>query len=123
MAADLAGFVDAIGLARFALLGLSMGGRVGIAYAGGHAARIERLCIVDIGPEIHLPEMERIRRMMAGSPERIPSEEEAVEYVRLANPRAPEAELRERVRHGLRRLPDGGLEWKHDKALRAFLEI
>ena len=27
MAADLAGFVDAIGLARFALLGLSMGGR------------------------------------------------------------------------------------------------
>lgn len=48
MAADLAGFVDAIGLDRFAPLGLSMGGRVGIAYAGGHAARIERPCIVDI---------------------------------------------------------------------------
>lgn len=121
MAADVAGFVDAIGLDRFVLIGLSMGGRVGIAYAGGHAARIERLCIVDIGPEIHLPGMERIRQMMAGSPERIPSEEEAIEYVRLANPRAPEAGLSERVRHGLRRLPDGGLEWKYDKALRDMM--
>ena len=69
MAGDVAGFVDAIGLERFELLGLSMGGRVGIAYAGGHVARIERLCIVDIGPEIHLAGMDRIRRMMAVSPE------------------------------------------------------
>jgi pimeloyl-ACP methyl ester carboxylesterase len=121
MAGDVAGFVDALGLERFELLGLSMGGRVGIAYAGGHAARIERLCIVDIGPEIHLPGMERIRQMMAASPERIGSEEEAIEYVRRANPRAPEAGLRDRVRHGLRLLPDGGLEWKYDKALRDMM--
>ena len=121
MAGDVAGFVDALGLERFELLGLSMGGRVGIAYAGGHAARIERLCIVDIGPEIHLPGMERIRQMMAASPERIGSEEEAIEYVRRANPRAPEAGLCERVRHGLRPLPDVGLEWKYDKALRDMM--
>ena len=121
MAGDVAGFVDAIGLGRFELLGLSMGGRVGIAYAGGHVARIERLCIVDIGPEIHLPGMERIRQMMAGSPERIGSEEEAVELARRANPRAPEAGVRERVRHAIRSLPDGGLEWKYDKALRDMM--
>ncbi|MDP2700941.1 MAG: alpha/beta fold hydrolase, partial [Candidatus Rokubacteria bacterium] len=121
MAGDVAGFVDALGLERFELLGLSMGGRVGIAYAGGHTARIERLCIVDIGPEIHLPGMERIRQMMAASPERIGSEEEAIEYVRRANPRAPEAGLPERVRHGMRPLPDGGLEWKYDKALRDMM--
>jgi len=121
MAGDVAGFVDALGLERFALLGLSMGGRVGIAYAGGHAARIERFCIVDIGPEIHLPGMERIRQMMADSPERIESEEHAVEYVRRANPRMAEASLRERVRHGLRLLADGGFEWKYDKALRDMM--
>jgi pimeloyl-ACP methyl ester carboxylesterase len=121
MAGDVAGFVDAIGLERFELLGLSMGGRVGIAYAGGHVTRIERLCIVDIGPDIHLPGMERIRQMMAGAPERIGSEEEAVQLARRANPRAPEAGLRERVRHGLRSLPDGGLEWKYDKALRDMM--
>jgi pimeloyl-ACP methyl ester carboxylesterase len=121
MAGDVAGFVDAIGLERFELLGLSMGGRVGIAYAGAHAARIERLCIVDIGPDIHPPGMERIRRMMAVSPERIGSEEEVVELARRANPRAPEAGLRERVRHAVRHLPDGGLEWKYDKALRDMM--
>ena len=121
MAGDVAGFVDAIGLERFDLLGLSMGGRVGIAYAGGHAARIQRLCVVDIGPEIHRPGMERIRQMMAGSPERIRSEEEAFELARRANPRAPEAGLRERVRHAIRSLPDGGLEWKYDKALRDMM--
>jgi len=118
MAADVAGFVDALGLGRFELLGLSMGGRIGIAYAGGHAARIERLCIVDIGPEIHLPGMERIRQMMAASPERLESEEDAIDFVRRANPRAPEAGLRERVRHSVRPLPGGGVEWKYDKALR-----
>ena len=121
MASDVAGFADALGLGRFSLLGLSMGGRVGIAYAGGHAARIERFCIVDIGPEIHLPGMERIRQMMAESPERIESEEQAVEYVRRANPRMAEAGLRERVRHGLRPLADGGFEWKYDKALRDMM--
>jgi pimeloyl-ACP methyl ester carboxylesterase len=121
MAGDVSGFVDALGLERFELLGLSMGGRVGIAYAGGHVRRIERLCIVDIGPEIHLPGMERIRQMMAASPERLGSEEEVVELMRRANPRAPEAGLRERVRHGTRPLPDGGLEWKYDKALRDMM--
>ena len=122
MAGDVERFVEALGLGRFALVGLSMGGRVGIAYAGGsHAARIERLCIVDIGPEIHLPGMERIRQMMSGAPERIESEEQAVEFVRRANPRMAEAGLRDRVRHGLRPLAGGGFEWKYDKALRDMM--
>jgi len=121
MAGDFAGFVDALGLERFAVVGLSMGGRVSIAYAGGHAARIDRLCIVDIGPEIHPPGVERIRQMMAGAPERIESVEQAVQFVLRANPRMAEAGLRERLRHGLRPLPDGGFEWKYDKALREMM--
>jgi pimeloyl-ACP methyl ester carboxylesterase len=122
MAGDVEAFVETLGLERFALVGLSMGGRVGIAYAGGrHAARIERFCIVDIGPEIHAPGMERIRQMMSGSPERIESEEQAVEFVRRANPRMAEAGLRDRVRHGIRPLAGGGFEWKYDKALRDMM--
>ena len=122
MAGDVEAFVEALGLERFALVGLSMGGRVGIAYAGGrHAPRIERFCIVDIGPEIHAPGLERIRQMMSGSPERIESEEQAVEFVRRANPRMAEAGLRDRVRHGIRLLAGGGFEWKYDKALRDMM--
>ena len=46
MAGDVEGIVEALGLERFALVGLSMGGRIGIACAAGrHAARIDRFCI------------------------------------------------------------------------------
>jgi esterase len=121
MAGDLASFVDQLGLSTFALVGLSMGGRVAIAYAGAHPGRVARLVIVDIGPDIHLPGLERIRGMMSGAPERIESEEAAIEYVRGANPRSDEAELRHRVAQGLKRGADGALTWKYDKALRDMM--
>ena len=121
MADDLGAFVERLGLGRFTLLGLSMGGRVALAYAGAHAERIERLVIVDIGPDIHLAGLERIRAMMAAAPERIESESQALELIRRANPLYDDAELRHRVAHGLRRAPDGALTWKYDKALRDMM--
>jgi pimeloyl-ACP methyl ester carboxylesterase len=121
MAGDLAGFADRLELRTFTLLGLSMGGRVAIAYAGANPGRVERLVIVDIGPDIHLPGLERIRGMMSTAPERIDSKEQAIEYARRANPRSDEAELRHRVIHALRRAPDGVLTWKYDKALRDMM--
>lgn len=121
MADDLGAFADRLGLDRFLLLGLSMGGRVAIAYAGARPERVQRLVVVDIGPDIHLPGLERIRAMMAGAPERIESIEQAVAYVRRANPLYAEDELRQRVAHGLRRAADGSLEWKYDRALREMM--
>ena len=123
MAGDLAGFADRLELRTFTLLGLSMGGRVAIAYAGANPGRVERLVIVDIGPDIHLPGLERIRGMMSTAPERIDSKEQAIEYARRANPRSDEAELRHRVIHALRRAPDGVLTWKYDKALRDMMRV
>ena len=49
---DLDAFVHALGLGRVSLLALSLGGRVAINYAGRYPARVERLVVVDIGPEI-----------------------------------------------------------------------
>jgi len=121
MARDLGAFAGALGLGTFTLLGLSMGGRVAIAFAGSEPRRVERLVIVDIGPEIHLPGLQRIRGMMAGAAERLESVEQAMEYVRRANPLYDEAELRHRVTHGLKRLPDGSLAWKYDRALREMM--
>jgi pimeloyl-ACP methyl ester carboxylesterase len=121
MADDLAAFVSGLGLDRFALLGHSMGGRIAIQYAAAHAARLERLIVVDIGPDIELAGLQRVRDMMAQSPERIESEDWAVEYIRRANPRQDPHLLRERVRHGLKRLPDGGLTWKYAKGLRDMM--
>jgi pimeloyl-ACP methyl ester carboxylesterase len=121
MVADLAAFADGLGLERFHVCGLSMGGRVAIAYASQHAARLNRLVIVDIGPDIAPAGLARVRGMMAGSPERFASEAEAVAHVRRANPLYVEAELQHRVAHGLRRLADGGFAWKYAKGLRDMM--
>lgn len=121
MVEDLAGFAAAVGLERFSLVGHSMGGRIAIAYAAGHPERVERLVIVDIGPDISPEGLKRVRDMMASAPEAIPSEDWAVEYVRRLNPLYDPAELRHRVRHGLRRLPDGTLTWKYSRGLRDMM--
>ena len=71
MADDVAAFATALRLPRFALVGHSMGGRIAIRYAGDHAAHLDRLVIIDIGPEIDLAGLRRVRDMMAQSPERI----------------------------------------------------
>jgi pimeloyl-ACP methyl ester carboxylesterase len=121
MADDVAAFAGSLQLSRFALVGHSMGGRIAIKYAGDHAARLDRLAIVDIGPDINLVGLQRVRDMMAKSPERIESEEWAVEYIRRANPLQNVDMLRERVRHGLKRQPDGELTWKYAKGLRDMM--
>lgn len=121
MADDVAAFAGSLQLDRFALLGHSMGGRIAIQYAAAHAARLERLVIVDIGPDIALAGLQRVRDMMAQSPERIESEEWAVDYIRRANPLQDLDLLRQRVRHGLKRRPDGELTWKYAKGLRDMM--
>ncbi len=121
MADDVAAFAGSLQLDRFALLGHSMGGRIAIQYAAAHAGRLERLIVVDIGPDIALAGLQRVREMMSKSPERIESEEWAVEYIRRANPLQDVDLLRQRVHHGLKRLPDGELTWKYAKGLRDMM--
>jgi pimeloyl-ACP methyl ester carboxylesterase len=121
MADDVAAFAGSLRLERLALLGHSMGGRIAIQYAAAHAARLDRLVIVDIGPDIELTGLQRVRDMMSKAPERIESEEWAVEYIRRANPLQDVDLLRHRVRHGLKRLPDGELTWKYAKGLRDMM--
>ena len=48
---DLAAFVDTLGLGRFTLAGLSMGGWHSMLYTADHPDRVERIVMVDIGPE------------------------------------------------------------------------
>jgi pimeloyl-ACP methyl ester carboxylesterase len=121
LAGDLAAFVDALGLTTFALVGLSLGGRVGIQYAGTHPGRVSRLVVIDIGPDIAPAGRMRVGGLMAQAPERFATVDEALAYVRAGNPRYTEAMLRHRTEHGLRRHPDGGFTWKYDRALRELV--
>lgn len=117
MSADLAAFADALGLARFTLVGLSMGGRVAIAFAGQAPRRVDRLVVVDIGPEISEAGLLRVSTLMARSPELFTSLEHALAFHRVTNPLYTEAILRHRVEHGTRPT-EGGLTWKYDRGLR-----
>jgi esterase len=114
---DLLHFLDALKLSRVVLMGLSMGGNVAYLFAARHPERVERLAILDIGPEISPVGVARIARSTADS-DVFASEDEAVAQARGANPRPTDADLHHRVAHNLRRLPDGTLTFKWDKALR-----
>lgn len=117
MSADVAAFVDALGLHRVSIVGLSMGGRVAIAFAGQAPGRVDRLVVVDIGPDISEAGLVRVGTLMARSPELFPSLEHALAFHRLTNPLYTEAMLRHRVEHGTRPV-EGGLTWKYDRGLR-----
>ena len=115
---DLTAFADALGLRRCTLVALSLGGRVAINFAGTHPARVERLVIVDIGPEIAPLGRARVGALMAGAPERFESVEDVITHMRANAPLYTEGMLRHRAQHAVRPLPGGGFTWKYDRALR-----
>ena len=115
---DLEAFVDALRLARVSLVALSLGGRVAINYAGRHPDRVERLVVVDIGPDIAPAGRARVGMLMAGAPERFASLDEVATHLRANNPRYTDSMLRHRAQHAVRALPGGGFTWKYDRALR-----
>src|SRR5439155_1157585 len=93
------------------------GGGVAIAFAAHAPRRVDRLVLVDIGPEISEAGLIRVGTLMARSPELFTSLEHALAFHRVTNPLYTEAMLRHRVEHGTKPT-DGGLTWKYDRGLR-----
>jgi haloacetate dehalogenase len=54
MAADMVTVMDALGIDRFFLCGHDRGGRVSHRLALDHAARVRRLCVIDIAPTLDM---------------------------------------------------------------------
>lgn len=116
--ADLTGFVDAIGLDKFVLFGHSMGGRNSMAFAGANPERLERLCVVDIGPRVEPAGGNRITEELRAIPPHFDSFEEALAHVQTGNRFASESVMRRRLAGQTRQLPDGKLGWKFDPEIR-----
>ena len=113
---DLEQFVAALGLGSFILVGMSMGGRNSMLYAARHPEAVERLVIVDIGPEAPPPFAPR-----PGAPEDpgvFDSPSQVADFLRGQDPYPPEDYRQEVARHSVRQRPDGRYEWKWDPALR-----
>lgn len=117
MVADLAAFVRALGLEHYDLLGLSMGGSNSIHFAGSNPGGLERLVIVDIGPEILATGSGRIATGIRAA-DTFDTPEEAIAASRRANPRADEHELQHRARNNLLRTADGRWTFRYDRRLR-----
>jgi pimeloyl-ACP methyl ester carboxylesterase len=117
MVLDLEAFVAAMGLKRFTLLGLSMGGAVAFTYAGARPRELAALLIVDIGPAIETGGMQRIQTGVQANDVFV-SKDEAFAAARKANPRPPEAHHRHRMDPSLMRTEDGRWTYRYDRAMR-----
>jgi pimeloyl-ACP methyl ester carboxylesterase len=115
---DASEFIAELGLKRFSFLAHSLGGRVAYSLTAAHPEMVERLVIVDMGPEIMTPGVSRISTVLRAR-DSFESLEGAYQFARKENPRPPEAEQRERMRVRLKQRDDGRWVWQHDPALRS----
>ena len=113
-------FVDQLGLERFHWVGTSMGGAIGmVAAAGPLRARITRLVLNDMGPQITASSLQRIRGY-AGNPSAFATVSELEQYFRTVyKPYGflTDAQWRRLTETSTRRLPDGRVTPHYDPAM------
>jgi pimeloyl-ACP methyl ester carboxylesterase len=106
---DIAGVVDQLGLTSLVLVGLSMGGRNAMYFTSRRPALVQKLVVLDIGPEIS----RRAAEAAPGppEPESWDSIEQAAQHLCRGNPYPGIHYYRWVVSHSLRKRPDGSLVW------------
>lgn len=113
---DLDGFVEALELNHFILVGHSMGGRNAYVYTSRHPEKVKALAIVDTGPQIRPRGESRIRQFRE-LPDELDSYLEFADRVREYTGRSREQVLGA-LKYSIRQRPDGKWTWKYDKLLR-----
>src|SRR5262249_5204994 len=107
---DIAGVIDQLGLRSLILIGLSMGGRNAMYFTAKRPDVVQKLVIVDIGPEVSA----RASAPSAGPPEPEMWEgiEQAAQHLLRGNPYPGIHYYRWVVSESLRQRDDGALVWK-----------
>ncbi len=113
---DLAALVDSFGFEKVTLVGLSMGGWNSILYTPDHQDKVEKVILVDIGPEPS-EESRQQRGSRPPTPLEFDSFDEAVELARAGNPWATDARLRRDLQDRMKQRDDGKWTWKADPLL------
>jgi pimeloyl-ACP methyl ester carboxylesterase len=112
--ADATQVLDALAIERALVVGHSMGGTHAIRLAAAHPDRVERLVIVDAGPEPMREGSERARHLTLGRPDRFASAEEALAYLRRTSPGYSDAVYANRMRWVFRE-DSGGFVWRSSR--------
>jgi pimeloyl-ACP methyl ester carboxylesterase len=107
---DLSGVIDQLRLSPLVIVGLSMGGRNAMYFASRRPDDVQKLVIVDIGPEIS----KRASQPSSGppEPETWESIEQAAQYLLRGNPFPGIHYYRWVASTSLRTRPDGKIVWK-----------
>lgn len=120
MAGDVEAVCEALGIERLVLVGHSMGGRVGMHFAGRNPSMMAGFVIVDSGPDLDARGTTRIR-MEAETAEPIFNSVRDYERVLIElYPAAEPAIMAKLAHHWLRERPDGRFEPKLDPAFRRW---
>lgn len=111
---DFTAYVEALGLGRFGLIGESLGGIVSFAFAATNPEAVERLAVLDIGPDLGEAGMEQIRSSAGSRPASFEDLDEALRWSLPAHPLADQEALRHNLAANLKRGADGRLRWRYD---------
>lgn len=120
LASDLAKFVDALGLERFDLAGLSLGSRTSMAYARENSARIKHLALCDMGPQMAKVGAVGLKDNITAKADRPPSSftlDRALAFYREQWPSLDEASLERLVQNSLVQGEDGMYSNRYDRRL------
>lgn len=120
LASDLAKFVDALGLERFDLVGLSLGSRTSMAYARENSSRLKHLVLCDMGPQMAKVGAVGLKDDMTSKADRPPSSftlEQAMSFYREQWPSLDEVSLRRLIQNSLTQGEDGTYSNRYDRRL------
>ena len=113
--ADLVAVVDHFGLARFDLLGHSLGSLIAVVFAARYPQRVSRLILDDASPR-PAEFLARQAHQAIEPPLTFPSWSAAAATARPEWAELPEDVIRYRLRHRLATRPDGTIGWRNDLA-------
>ena len=116
LVAEIKGFVDALGLGKFALLGHSLGGRNTIGYGGQYPETLSHAIICDMAPEMPREYARSLRKNTAIRPESFRSLEEGVAYAMEMNPKISREMAENQMKHALKEEGDK-LVYRIDRAI------
>ena len=112
--ADAIAVLDTLAIERAVIVGHSMGGTHAIRLAAAHPDRVERLVVVDAGPEPMPEGSERARRLSLERPERFEYADDALAYLRRTSPGYSEEVYANRMRW-LFREDVGDVVWRSSR--------
>ncbi|MXX31554.1 MAG: alpha/beta hydrolase [Chloroflexi bacterium] len=117
MAADIGGFIEALGLERPVVLGHSMGGMNAMTFAARHPEQLRALVLIDVGPGVSVDGVQQVRQFVQG-PYEMDSLDAWVDMTHQYYPFRSKEGIRKRLEVSLRETPEGKMAKMFDERFR-----